>query len=273
MDACRLWNQMVEAEHAQSERVRAEAPPDDHWKPFAESFKADPHRTDDPLLNHLLKAVRPDDTVLDVGAGGGRLALPLALKCRRVVAVEPSPSMGSVFLQQSTEFGIENVSLVQARWEEAEVEPEDIVLCSHVLYVVRDIARFVRKMQNHARTLVMVVLFEAPPQSQIHHLWQQVHDETRLRLPGLHEFEEVLKSLDIDAQVDMLPSQPQRGFESSEQARDQLAERLFLAPKGDKIRRFEKLLPDLLEESNGLFRIRNVEPLAPGLVSWRPRQS
>ena len=264
---------MVEAEHAQSERVRAEAPPNDHWKPFAESFKADPHRTDDPLLSYLLQAVQPDDTVLDVGAGGGRLALPLALKCHHVVAVEPSPSMGSVFLQQSTEFGIENVSLVQARWEEAEVDPVDIVLCAHVLYVVRDIAPFVRKMEDHARRLVMVVLFGAPPQSQIHPLWQQVHDETRLRLPGLHEFGEVLKALDIDARVDMLPSQPQRGFENVQQARDQLAERLFLASGGDKIRRLEKLLPDVLEESDGLFRIRNVEPLAPGLVSWPRRQS
>lgn len=270
MDACRLWNEMVEAEHAQSERARAEAPPDDHWQPFAESFKADPHRTDDSLLNHLLQAVEPDDTLLDVGAGGGRLALPLALKCRHVVAVEPSSSMGSVLLQQSTEFGIKNVSLVQARWEEAEVDPEDVVLCAHVLYVVRDIKRFVRKIERHARRLVMVVLFGAPPQSQTHSLWQQVHGETRLSLPGLHEFKEVLKELDIDARVDMLPSQPQRGFENLQQAKEQLTNRLFLAPGGDKSRLLETLLPDVLEESDGVFRIRNVEPLALDLVSWRP---
>lgn len=271
MDTCRRWNEMVVLEHAQSERARAEAPPDDHWQPFAESFKADPHRSDDPLLNQLLPALSPDDTLLDVGGGGGRLALPMALKCRHVVAVEPSSSMGSVFLQQAAEFGIDNVSLVQARWEEAEVDPEDVVLCAHVLYVVRDIAHFVRKLENHARRLVMVVLFRTPPQSQLRHLWQQVYGEPRLQLPGLGEFEEVLRELDIDAQVETLPSQPQRGFESLQQAREQLGQRLFLAPGSQKSQQLENVLPDALEETNGMFRIKYAEPLAPGLVSWRPR--
>src|SRR5690348_9922500 len=48
---------------------------------------------DDPLFLRLRAIVRPDDTVLDVGAGAGRYALPLAGLARRVVAVEPSPAM------------------------------------------------------------------------------------------------------------------------------------------------------------------------------------
>src|SRR5918999_5182540 len=117
MLATQQWKAMVEAEHAQSERMRASVPPDDHWQDYAHMFRMDPYRSEDALLNRLREEISPRHTVVDVGAGGGRLALPLALQCQQVVAVEPSPSMASVLLQQAAEYGINNVSLIQARWE------------------------------------------------------------------------------------------------------------------------------------------------------------
>ena len=140
MLATQRWKQMVQAEHAQSERAMGGvSPPEDRWRPYAQQFKSDPRRTGDGLVNRLREEVAPHHTLLDVGAGGGRLALPAAIHCRSVVAVEPSPSMGEVLRQQASESSISNVSVVQARWEEAEVEPADLVLCAHVLYVVADI--------------------------------------------------------------------------------------------------------------------------------------
>ena len=84
---------MIEAEHAQSDSMRGTSPPDDHWEPYAQQFKADPLRSDDTLVDRLLQWVASGCTLIDVGAGAGRLALPLALRCRQVTAVEPSPSM------------------------------------------------------------------------------------------------------------------------------------------------------------------------------------
>ena len=113
-----------------------------------------PFRSDDPLLELLTRKIASHHTLIDVGAGPGRLALPLALKCKRVVAVEPSSSMGEAFLEEAALHNISNVSLVRARWEEAQVEPADVVLCSHVLYTVQDIGAFVRKLEALARELV-----------------------------------------------------------------------------------------------------------------------
>ncbi|MSQ13278.1 MAG: class I SAM-dependent methyltransferase [Dehalococcoidia bacterium] len=89
--------------------------------------------------------------MLDVGAGAGRYALPLALCCRHVTAVEPSPAMGKGFRAVAAEAGIANVSLVQAAWEEANVRPADVALCSNVLYTLRDAEAFIRKLDRHAR--------------------------------------------------------------------------------------------------------------------------
>lgn len=103
MSALETWRAMVEAEHAQSERVRGiqEQGPSDFWQPFAEQFRADPRRVDDPLVERLSREVAPQDTVLDVGAGAGRLALPLAMRCREVMAVEPSAAMASGLREQA----------------------------------------------------------------------------------------------------------------------------------------------------------------------------
>ena len=109
--------------------------------------------------------------MLDVGAGGGRLALPLALSCRSVNAVEPSPSMCAVLRETAEENGID-VGVVESNWADAQVEPADVVLCSHVIYVVEDIGAFVSKINSHARRLVLMVVFQSAPQSLMYQLWE-----------------------------------------------------------------------------------------------------
>ena len=271
MLATQRWNDMVEAEHAQSERMRgAVPPPEDHWRPYAQQFRADPLRTDDPLVNRLLEEIEPHHTVIDVGAGGGRLALPLATRCQHVVAVEPSSSMGDVLRQQASDSSIRNVTLVEARWEDGEVEAADIVLCVHVLYVVREIESFVRKLETHAKERVLVVLFQAAPQSQTYPLWERIHGEKRIPLPSLPEFQEVLAQLSVDAKVEMLPTQPPRGFDDHQQALEQLARRLYLAEGSQQMAELERLLPDVLEDVDGTLIIRGSNRLQPALVSWRP---
>ena len=261
---------MVEDEHAQSDRARWEAPPSDHWSPYAQNFRADPRRTDDALLNRLLQEVEPEDRVMDVGAGGGRLALALSLRCRQVIAVEPSESMASVLLDQARECGIDNVSLVQSRWEEAEIEQADVVLCCHVLYVVHDVGAFVTKLDSHAHRKVLIVLYNTSPQSQNSPLWELVHGEVRLQLPAAPQLEEVLAELGIEASFDPLPSNPSRGFDSIEDAVEQLTRRLYLVPGGDKESLLKRELPGLLVEDEGAFRIRGAQEMVPVVVSWQP---
>ena len=269
MGAVQRWRELVEAEHAQSDRMRQEAPPDDHWRPYVEQFRADPRRQDDPLLNMLLDKVMPHHTVIDVGAGAGRLAIPLALRCRHLVAVEPSQSMASVLLEEASNYGIDNVSLIQAGWEDAPVDPGDIVLCAHVLYTVRDIEPFVRKLEAHARDRVLVVLFNAPPQSQIYPIWKGVHGEERIPLPSLPQFEDVLRELRIDAHIKNLPAEPPRGFGSLDQARDLLSRRLYVAPGSRESGLLDNLLSNHLEEVDGTFQIKGAQPLVPALVWWQ----
>ncbi len=87
------WADRVRRDHAQVDRHREVPDEGDFYRPVTSLFRADPRRTGEPVLDALLALARPTDTWLDVGAGAGRYALPLALRVREVVAVEPSEAM------------------------------------------------------------------------------------------------------------------------------------------------------------------------------------
>ena len=267
MSAVDHWRQMIIAEHAQTDRIRGPRP-DDHWTQYARNFKDDPHRTGDEMVDALRSHLRPEDTLIDVGAGGGRLALPLALSCRQVIAVEPSPSMCAVLRETAGEFGIENVSITEATWADASVEPAEVVMSSHVVYVIQEIEPFVRKMESHARRLVLGVLFQSPPQAQMAGLWEEVHGEERLRLPCLPEFLPVLEELGIRATVTELAARHQGGFGSFEEARDSLTRRLYVRPDTEEMERLERVLADSLHQADGEWRIKGSRPLTPCIVAW-----
>ena len=269
MSATEHWTEMIRAEHAQSDSMRKDEPPADSWSNSAQQFRADPRRTDDALVNHLQRLVTAEQVVLDVGAGGGRLALPLALVAKKVIAVEPSPSMCRVLREVASEFDVNNIDVIESGWLDAQVATADVALCCHVLYVIQDIESFIRKLEEHAGR-ILVVMYQAPPQSQIYPLWEPVHGVPRLPLPSLPEFLEVLDQLGVEPEVEVVPTERNRGYDSLETAREQLARRLYVMPESAEMERLEALLPQVLEEKDGGFSIRGAVPLVPRVISWRP---
>ena len=178
--------------------------------------------------------------------------------------------MGDVLLRQAAKYSINNVSLVSATWEDAQAEPADLALCCNVLYTIQEIGSFVRKLEAHAGERVLVVMYNAPPQAQLYPLWAEIHAEERLALPSLPQFEQVLFELGVDAQIDRLPPREGHGFDSLEQAVQQLSRRLYLPEASDKQAKLMGLLPQRLEEIQGKLRLRCDVPLTPALISWRP---
>lgn len=267
MSAIETWGEMVRVEHAQSDRMRGTRPADT-WRQHASRFRADPNRTDDSQVEAIRSHLRPDDTLLDVGAGGGRLALPLALSCRRVTAVEPSPSMGSVLLETARDYGIENITLVESAWLDASVEPADVVLCCNVVYVIQDIGAFVRKLHQHARRTVLMIVFQTSPLAQVRGLWEQVHGETRHLLPSLPQFLPVLDELGISCETTELESQQLRVYQSPSEAREDIATRLFVAEGTEAMERLDRALESSLQERDGQWHVAGTQPARPFLVSW-----
>lgn len=96
-------------------------------------------------------------TALDVGAGCGALAIPLARRLREVTALEPSPAMARGLRRWAAEAGLGNVRVIEAAWGEGPVGPHDLVLCAHVGGLLRADSVFLREVGRVARHLVALV--------------------------------------------------------------------------------------------------------------------
>lgn len=272
MGAIEAWKHRVEAHHEQSEAVMAASAwsDDDFWQPYARFFRLDPRRQDDPVLDLLLAMVEPGSTALDVGGGAGRMALPMALKCEQVHVVEPSSSMIEQLSESATDAGIENVSVTQAAWEGAEVDAEDLALCAHVVYGVADIEPFLRKLEAHARSLVVLLAFVESPMNRISRFWKPVHGEERVDMPALPELVNVLWEMGIFPDVQMMgPVQPDR-FEDRDVALTQLRNRLYVRAGSAEDARLRAAMDDLLVDVDGGVTVEGVPPVRQGFVSWRP---
>jgi SAM-dependent methyltransferase len=269
--AGKKWTETVLAEHAQADRVRTDAPQGDHWRGLAHRF-APPSREEahrDDTLKALLRIVRRTDTVLDAGAGAGRLAVPLAERCRHVTAVEPSAAMVERLKEHAEAWGVRNLSVVQQRWEDASVEPADIVICAHVVYTVLDIEGFLAKLGSHAKREALIIVFDEPAMANYFPLWEMVHGEKRMSLPCFGELKDVLTGMEAKFTVEKLPEWESRPFKDRESAVQESMARLFVSPESKAAARVAAAVESSLVETPGELRFRWARPHQPWLVRWQ----
>jgi len=260
----------VVAEREQSERLREGSAETDFWRRLARRFvPRSSGEGPDPTVAAVARLLKPKDTLLDVGAGGGRLAVPLARHCLRVVAVEPSESMRKQLADSAASHGIKNIGAVPAGWLSAKVQKADVVLCAHVVYAIDEIEPFVEKLDSRADRLVAVVLQPRPPMSNFYPLWRLVHGEYRRSLPSLPEFLELLQSWRVECDMIRLTGGDLNLFADFDDAVDYSMQRLFLQPGSPKARRLVGVLREVLVESDGGLRFSWSRPFHPRVVTWR----
>ncbi|MDG0866518.1 class I SAM-dependent methyltransferase [Candidatus Lucifugimonas marina] len=267
------WQETVEREHAQSDRIREESASEDFWKPVAHRF-VPPKKGEsapDDTVEKLAELILPSESVLDVGAGGGRLSVPLAEYASHVTAVEPSEAMRDQLTATADAWGVSNVSVIPSTWEEADVDSHDLVVCAHVVYTVTAIEAFVRKLNNHARKKVALISFERPATATYLPLWSYVHGEERIALPTLPQIESLLGELKIEFEETPLKEWAPRPFKSREQAQSECEARLFVAPGSDKSKMLSEVLDSSLIEVEGGLRLEWAESHRPLIISWDVR--
>jgi SAM-dependent methyltransferase len=95
----------------------------------------------------------PDMTVLDVGCGSGRLAIPLAKRVRFVTALDQAPAMLELTKQNAEKESVQNIKTIHMDWTKAridiDVEPHDIVLSSSSALML-ELRDFVIRMDRAA---------------------------------------------------------------------------------------------------------------------------
>ncbi|HYN69359.1 MAG TPA: NTP transferase domain-containing protein [Candidatus Eisenbacteria bacterium] len=278
------WAGRVRANREQVERVREVPQGTDFYRPVSSLFRADPQRTDDPVLAALQSIVRPDDVVLDIGAGAGRYALPLACAVREVIALDPSPAMLVALREAMAEFGVVNIRPIEGRWPLDPAQPDgaagraalgplpvaDVALIAHVGYDVEAIGPFLDAMEAAARRTCVAVLMERSPGAIAAPFWPDVHGEERVALPALASFVELLIARGKQPQVRLVETERRRWTDRRE-LETFLRDQTWTAPGSERDGRLTASLDRRATvELNGGVSLGEDSKLSIGVVVWSP---
>ena len=235
MSAVEVYAACVDAVIEQRTRLRGVQPPGDLFgslPPNHPLLTVDARRALGPNLEIIASYVRPappPTSTIDVGPG--RYSLPLALRYREVINVDPSPAMLAGFRASAEQGGVTNVRAVEADWLAVDPPRGTLALVNHVTYLTRDIVPFIQKLEAAASRRVLMTVNSPPPPSWNRELFRLVHDEAEAIVPGHVELMNVLWELGIEPDLrdaaqydDAVPEPPDtRGGHSERHRTDSVA--------------------------------------------------
>jgi SAM-dependent methyltransferase len=164
----------------------------------------------------------------------------------RVTALDHSAAMLRVLRAKlDTTPGSGNVTTVLSRWEDADVEPHDVVLAANALYRSRDLRCVLEKILRAARQRGIVVWSIGRQDAPQHLVRELVHPGRYQPGPDYVHVVDGLFALDVFAHVEIIEVDDTQVFASDEDAVDGL---LSWQPiTRDELSRGRALLPQVLE--------------------------
>ncbi|WP_235284374.1 class I SAM-dependent methyltransferase [Methanosarcina mazei] len=201
-------------------------------------------------------ALTPESRVLDIGAGPGSLAIPLAEMVAHVTAVEPAEGMMEILKQNMETYGTRNIDCVYKDWETVDAgsdlcPPYDVVFASYSLGM-KDIRASIQKMIDVSSGYVYLYWFAGDTSWDIHSrkLWPILHGCEYRQGPKADVLYNVLYDMGIYPNMKVFSFEHNNRFENIEEALEHFKPQYALSsPEQEEILR--SYLLDVLEEENG----------------------
>jgi len=196
-----------------------------YWDKQAERYNENIARMNDLTRTQLNRLpLLPQYTVLDVGAGTGRITIPMAKCVKHVTALEPSEKMLSVLKITAEKEGISNLQCINKSLEDfdtsAGVVLFDAVVASFSLFMV-DMEKALLKMDSIARKSVH--LFLSASQWIDKDLHKLAYDRDFPVCPDYIYVYNILNELGIQANVEIWDVLSSESFGSLEDAAQKYA--------------------------------------------------
>lgn len=234
-----------------------------YWDRRAKSYARSTQSRVDEILQVLEPYLSPRKTLIDVGAGAGRHTVPLAQRLEWVTAVEPSEGMRSHIPSR------DNITIIASTWEDAEVAPADLVICSHVLYGVDDPVPFLTKLDRSARDRVFVMLRESDLPHPAAELRKRLLGNAVPRLPRFSDLFMLLVQMGIAPDVQFLTYPIQTRYSDMEEA---IADSRALFGEGWDEAAGRAALEEILQADAGEL-IFDGGVVRSGVAHWKPQSS
>ena len=233
-----------------------------YWDRRAPTF-ARSTRVRDGFLEVVTPYLGPHKTLIDVGAGTGRHATPLAEGLEWVTAVEPSEGMRALIPPR------DNMTVVASTWEDAAVAPADVVICCHVMYGVAEPIPFIAKMERSSRERIFIMMREVPMLHPAGVIRKRLIGADDPRMPRFSDLFMLLMQMGIAPDVDFIRYPIVQRYAGMDEA---LADsRHMVGAAWDEAKATSILREVLVEEGAELVFDGGVT--LSGIAHWQPRNS
>ncbi len=275
--AAARWRSLVE-------RRRGEGPGGRDAQPcnlgtMAQRLRRDGARdmTATPVFQAVCEALGPERTVIDLGAGTGRYAVPLARAGCRVWAVEPSPLMRQHMVEALAAEDAQvrgRVTIVAGSWPEAVagLPRAEVALASLVVHFHPDAPAFLRAMTAAATDRCVLAIRADQHHPLALRLWPRFHpDDPFPAQPVAHDLEAVLAEIGVRPQVTVHSAErPYGRYASQEEAVRQVAGILALCEPADLAALEAEVAALLRRDGEDGSWLADLPPVREALVAWKP---
>jgi SAM-dependent methyltransferase len=209
------WNEIWKARQSLHESSKHFDDPSHNWnrRENAERYDSTSRSTYDDRVMTTIKGldINKNSRVLDIGAGPGTLAIPLASRVKEVTAIEPGEGMVQILKERMIKEGITNIRTIKKRWEDIDLAIDldgqyDVVIASLSL-TMEDIRQALQKMDAASRDSVYLFWFVDMPfwERLYADLWKPLHGTDYHSGPKADCLFGVLYQTGIYPNVEMLP--------------------------------------------------------------------
>jgi len=108
-------------------------------------------------MSVILPRAQKCKSFLDVGAGCGTLAIPLARAGKKVTALDASKAMLDILETDVRKEGIRGIKPVLSEWDRADVGEHDAVLCANVPTLLSEPEKAASRMDSLAKKAVFII--------------------------------------------------------------------------------------------------------------------
>ena len=268
LDWDEMWNEAIKGSRWGQ---RAGVP--EFWDERVDWFEELVQRSDRAGMIMSRIKIEPDYRVLDIGAGPGTTAIPLAKIVKSVTVVEPSNGMLARLKENASKHNLTNIAYLNKKWEDVEIEigkdieagAHDVVIASHSL-VIKDIKDALVKINDAVkRSVYIFIVAGRRNEKEGSSLWSLFNREKPALRPDYIYLYNILYQLGIYANVEIIDANHNMHFPDLDAAVQHYKK--WMNVSGADEEKLRLYLSENLVKENGSLWLRHT--LRTAMISWR----